>query len=1562
MDLATIFVSPILQDLIPKLLTYCSDEFNLVWGWGVKDDLRKLAQTLKKIEAVLHDAEKRQGGNDKLVKIWLGELQDVAYDAVDIFDELHIKDLEQKKKTVSKVFPCLPLKPFGFDYKIALKVKDVNEKLDRITKDMERFNFTSQFGSSSTSGSNITVMNEIREETSSHISDSSAVVGRIDEKLEIIKLLNQDDYSVVRITGMGGMGKTTLAQFVYANTSDDTFVVKKWVSMYGKTKPEEIFLDLLEPKPDRRSSLDEIKASLKQKLMVGKSLIVLDDVWTNHGIDIKKLLKDILSMSSLRIKILMTMRSTEPIPPLTGCRYKTYPLQGLVEDDCWSIIKKTAFAHGGAEETEDLINIGRQISIKCGGLPLAAKTLGGLLYSKKNVEDWLFILNSKIWNLPPTDDKIMSILKLSYDHLSPDVKRCFSYCSIFPKGHVFSKNEVIRMWMAEGFLISPWQANESPEIVGNGYFKILLLNSFFQDERRNIWGDIKSFRMHDLVHDLSVSITGCESLNITIDDIPKIDQSFTFRRLGLQVLHSGVSTAIPSEIYKAFKKLHTFVYSGLHDGEDVWARRVCTFGFIRVLKLSHTGIEELPKSICKLKHLRYLDVKRCNRLKELPQDIRKLIGLEYLIFRNKYTLSAKMPRKVSRLSALKKLSVFIVGEEGKGSGIEELKDLNLLGGKLSIEDLGNVTDGTQANLMGKKNIRHLELSWDSRGCNDPDRIIKDVEVINDLQPHLNLKKLGVSHFGGSEIPTWLRSASVHLPKLVSITLYRCNECEHFPALGGLQHLKYLFMDGFGGVKRIGNEFCPSNEEAVSFPSLVLLYIYHYTNSVNSDRSSRASTFSWSEDLENQNGSTLSTTPTEFPFLRKLYFHIERQVDANLKSLSPKLLWGVLQTLLVAGCNEFVGFEQQHRHQLDHLSYSHLRRLEVFKCPSLTVLPADFSGLNSLTYLAIEECSSLHSLPDGIQYLPALETLIIGGFSEDLTSFPFPAASGSDGEKYFVSLRVLKICGWPTLSAELPDQLQLLTCLQCFTIRGFPCLSSLPEWFRELSSLQNLYFLNCSRLQYLPSDEQMQRLTSLKTIYIWNCPLLLERCSGNEEGHKIARRKQVIGSSPSLLDHIPRDADMNLELLARRTSGIFSNQNKEKRWIDSCGRKCFMFFPTSFYIAWGDDTRYWTWLSITEPSAASNNAEIEVSELINVCWFGVHGKLDMSKLTPGVNYEVVFIVMLRERSSGWDAPVNLCLVLPDAQRLVKEVVLETMPKSQWIEIHVGDFKTPEQPGDQEKQVDFRLSGQDTVTWKSGLFIEGAIVRPKRHKFAHLKQVNGHVHDLAVSTAGSESRMLKIPTGVVPEVSTAGSESRMLKIPTGVVPEDMNLELLARMTSGIFSNQNKEKRWIDSRGRKCFMFFPRSFYIAWGDDTRYWTWLSVTEPSAASNNAEIEVPELIKVCWLDVHGTLDMSKLTPGVNYEVVFIVMLRERSYGWGKPVNLCLVLPDGQRLDQTLVLETMPKSTWIEIHVGDFQTPEQQPGDQEKQVKFNLSEQETLFWKSGLVIEGAIVRPKKSSS
>ncbi|MCL7030607.1 hypothetical protein MKW94_028105 [Papaver nudicaule] len=203
---------------------------------------------------------------------------------------------------------------------------------------------------------------------------------------------------------------------------------------------------------------------------------------------------------------------------------------------------------------------------------------------------------------------------------------------------------------------------------------------------------------------------------------------------------------------------------------------------------------------------------------------------------------------------------------------------------------------------------------------------------------------------------------------------------------------------------------------------------------------------------------------------------------------------------------------------------------------------------------------------------------------------------------------------------------------------------------------------------------------------------------------------VSRSSPSLLDHITRDADMNIELLARRRRGIFLNQNKEKCWIDSSGRNCFMLFPRSLQIAWEEDTRYWTWLSIIEPSA-SDDVEIEVPELVKVCYLGVSGIIDISKLSPGIKYEVVFLVMFREDSYGWEAPVDVCLVHPDGQRLIQKTNLQNMPKAQWIEIHVGDFQTSQQPGDQGKEVSFIMS-EHGGHWKSGLVIEGAIIRPKK----------------------------------------------------------------------------------------------------------------------------------------------------------------------------------------------------------------------------------------------------------
>ncbi|KAI3872641.1 hypothetical protein MKX03_014985 [Papaver bracteatum] len=389
----------------------------------------------------------------------------------------------------------------------------------------------------------------------------------------------------------------------------------------------------------------------------------------------------------------------------------------------------------------------------------------------------------------------------------------------------------------------------------------------------------------------------------------------------------------------------------------------------------------------------------------------------------------------------------------------------------------------------------------------------------------------------------------------------------------------------GAVKTIGDEFYQSNEEA-SFPSLVELHLFDFPNLeewFGDQRPTSTSNFSRLETLKIFHCPKLYTTPTRFPSLKNLDFSIEVRSRPNLKSLPLKLLRRVLHTLVVRNCTKFVGFlpdneeqqqlvsflpdneeqqqqlvifgpdneEQEQHYQPDDFSNNFLSKIGIYDCSLLTKLPADFRGLNSLTYLAIkgcrslksfpdikflpaletliiedctslkslpdggiqclpalqtlliEGCSGLQPLPDGIQYLPSLETLIIGGFSDDLEYIPFPSATGSDGEPYFVSLRELEIHGWADLGDVLPGQIQHITSLQRLKIDWYDLLS-LPEWFGKLSSLQTLDIEDCENLKCLPSEEQMQRITSLKTLTISGCPLLQERCRpGNEESLKLA---------------------------------------------------------------------------------------------------------------------------------------------------------------------------------------------------------------------------------------------------------------------------------------------------------------------------------------------------------------------------------------------------------------------------------------------------------------------------
>ncbi|KAL4313766.1 hypothetical protein AHAS_Ahas15G0017900 [Arachis hypogaea] len=177
-----------------------------------------------------------------------------------------------------------------------------------------------------------------------------------------------------------------------------------------------------------------------------------------------------------------------------------------------------------------------------------------------------------------------------------------------------------------------------------------------------------------------------------------------------------------------------------------------------------------------------------------------------------------MPPKMRELKQLKTLNIFIVDSKAK-HGLAELHDLQL-GGRLHIKGLENVLsehDAREANLMSKKELSYLYLSWNSH-FNFNSLFICPERVLEALEPPPNLKNLGINGYRGSQFPGWVRNTNI-FSSLVNVILFDCNNCEQIPPLGKLPHLEGLYVCGMKDVKYIDEDSYDGVEEKVAFKSL-----------------------------------------------------------------------------------------------------------------------------------------------------------------------------------------------------------------------------------------------------------------------------------------------------------------------------------------------------------------------------------------------------------------------------------------------------------------------------------------------------------------------------------------------------------------------------------------------------------------------------------------------------------------------------------------------------------------------------------------------------------------------
>ncbi|KAM4097685.1 hypothetical protein ACJW30_07G020500 [Castanea mollissima] len=1115
--MADLLLSALVSTVVGNLNTSALQEFGVAWGLGA--ELDKLKSTMSTIQSVLQDAEEKQW-NSKAITDWLRKLKDVAYHADNVLDEFATEALMRKVERergatgqASRFF-SLPNRII-FRMKMAHKLKNVGDRLDAISKERSEFHLSE--GVISTE-----VVDVQRRKTCSRVNES-VIYGRDEEKEKVIEVLltnvsdDQDNLAIYAVWGMGGLGKTTLAQLVYNDVRvEKNFELRIWVCVsddFQIIRLVRAIIESIDGKECKLSELDPLQQHLQEKLCGRRFLLVLDDVW-NENHEEWDCLKHMLTCGAKGSMLIVTTRN-ETIARMMATLHPIHRMGCLSEDDSWSLFKGRAFGMGRVEEKSELESIGKEIVKKCGGVPLAIKALGSLMSLKNRKSDWESVEKSQIWDLPIGNNSILLALKLSYHHLPPHLRQCFAFCCVFPKGHDLEMNKLIQLWMANGFI--PFKEPSDLYDFGVDIFNELVWRSFFQDVKEEYPGYI-TCKMHDLMHDLAQSIMSHECLVVESSKDVKvagriIHMSFNW--------NSPRAISLNEDLCKV-RSLRTYLGTSYRNASLPFFLKQ---KYLRVLEFGF-WVEEVPRSINNLKHLRYLDMSRsyiqvlprsttcllnlqtlkldhCEYLCELPKGMKHMKSLMHLGITGCDSLT-RMPEGIGQLTCLQSLSLFIVGK-GKGYQVSELKGLNLRN-RLTIKELDNVRNSVEAknaNLIGKQNLHSLSLVWQSDNKSHvPDHV---EDVLDGLQPHSNLKVLSIDGYHGSKIPAWIQDSV--LCDLVEISLICWERCEHLPTLGKLPFLKVLNITGWHAVKYIGNEF--HGDGAISFPSLKEFRLKKMRDLEE-----------WGTMTGGESFPCLSTLDiTHCPKLVEIPI-IPSITNLTMRSNNAMLIRSVMNP---TSLSSLVIEDMDHELTVlpDGLLQNHkmLKMLEISKMPNLMSLTNQLDNLSALKEFRLQNCDKIESLLEGLENLHSLGKLYIKDCN-NLLSLPMNGLQGlsslrsldirscnkfcslSEGIQYLIALEYIYIDSCPKL-ISLPEGIQHLTALRILCIENCEDLSSLPKQIGFLTSLKYLHIWNCPNLMSIP--DELQNLTALKILKIGGCPHLQKRCKkdSGEDWHKIS---------------------------------------------------------------------------------------------------------------------------------------------------------------------------------------------------------------------------------------------------------------------------------------------------------------------------------------------------------------------------------------------------------------------------------------------------------------------------
>ncbi|KAM0858238.1 hypothetical protein ACQ4PT_047949 [Festuca glaucescens] len=588
---------------------------------GVKEELKELQRKMTQIQCVLNDAEERST-KESAVKNWLAELRDAMYYADDIIDmarseggkllaEHPSSSTESTKCGGISFFTCIP--NVLNRRKIAVQIRDFNAELEKISKLSEFLKLQKLQRKAEVStvkkSINLVEPNLVGKET---LHACKRLVGLV--------LANKEKKAYkVGIVGTGGIGKTTLAQKIYNDQKiKGVFSNQAWICVSQKYSEVAILKEVLRNfgvHEEQGETVGELSSKLAAAVTDKSFFLVLDDVWQP---DVwTNLLRIPLHAAATGVILATTRHDT--VAHAIGME-NLHRVDLMSADVGWEMLWKSMHVNE-EKDVEKLQDMGYDIVRKCGGLPLAIKVTASVLSTKEKTEnEWRKFIDRSAWSVGNLPTELRGALYLSYDDLPSHLKQCFLYLALYPEDWYIERDDLIRLWVTEGFIEE--QQGQLLEDIAEEYYYELIYRNLLQPDPAH--PDHSSSKMHDLLRQLAQYISGEESFcgdpqSLGAKTLSKLRRVSVVTDKNLIVLLNTDKEMIRARTLfnKSAKRLNV--------GNTIFKIIPC----IRVLDLTGSSIQTIPDCVGSLIHLRLLDLDG-TEISCLPESIGSLINLQIL--------------------------------------------------------------------------------------------------------------------------------------------------------------------------------------------------------------------------------------------------------------------------------------------------------------------------------------------------------------------------------------------------------------------------------------------------------------------------------------------------------------------------------------------------------------------------------------------------------------------------------------------------------------------------------------------------------------------------------------------------------------------------------------------------------------------------------------------------------------------------------------------------------------------------------------------------------------------